>query len=54
MSLLERAQIASYRTNGHLTVPGVFAPERMDKIIADIERWGEEVLTGLPPGQRAW
>ncbi len=54
MSPLTGAQLQSYRERGHLTVPGVFAPQRMDAIIADIERWGEAVLAGLPPGQRAW
>jgi len=54
MSLLTDAQLDSYRRQGHLTVPGVFAPQRMDDIIADIERWGEEVLAGLPSAQRAW
>ena len=26
----------------------------MDEIIDDIERWGEQALADLPPGQRAW
>lgn len=54
MSALSGAQLAYYRERGHLTVPGVFAPQQMDEIIADIERWGEAVLAGLPPAQRAW
>jgi phytanoyl-CoA hydroxylase len=54
VSLLTPAQLALYRKLGHVTVPGVFAPERMDAIIDDIGRWGEEVLAGLPPAQRAW
>ena len=54
VSLLSAAQLASYRKVGHLTVPGVFAPQRMEEIIADIERWGEDVLAGLPGAQRAW
>lgn len=51
---LTQAQIERYRTTGHLTVPGVFRPEEMDAAIADIEAWGEAVLSSLPPGQRAW
>ena len=54
MSLLSSAQMEFYRKRGHLTVPGVFAPQLMDEIIDDIERWGEKVLADLPPGQRAW
>jgi ectoine hydroxylase-related dioxygenase (phytanoyl-CoA dioxygenase family) len=54
MSRLTSAQLEFYRKHGHLTVPGVFAPQRMDQIIDDIERWGEEVLADLPPAQRAW
>lgn len=48
------AQIAEYRSKGHLSVPGVFAPAAMDAAIADIERWGEQFLAELPPGQRSW
>ena len=54
MSTLTSAQLASYRERGHLTVPGVFAPQLMEQIIDDIQRWGEEVLAGLPAEQRAW
>ncbi|MEK7437517.1 MAG: phytanoyl-CoA dioxygenase family protein [Pseudomonadota bacterium] len=54
MNALTLAQIESYREQGHLTVPAVFTPQRMQEIIADIERWGEAVLADLPPAQRAW
>lgn len=54
MSPLSGAQLAFFRERGHLTVPAVFTPQWMDEIIGDIERWGEEVLAELPPGQRAW
>ncbi len=46
--------LAAYREAGHVTVPGVFAPAEMDALVADIERWGEEFLADLPPGQRRW
>ena len=46
--------IARYRALGHVTVEGVFAPAEMDAAIADIERWGEEFLADLPPGERVW
>ena len=54
VNALTVAQIEFYRERGHLTVPAVFAPQRMQEIIADIERWGEAVLADLPPAQRAW
>ena len=54
VNALTLAQIESYREQGHLTVPAVFTPQRMQEIIADIERWGEAVLADLPPAQRAW
>ncbi|MCW5730928.1 MAG: hypothetical protein KIT20_09235, partial [Alphaproteobacteria bacterium] len=52
--MLERSQIDAYRTAGHVTVTGIFGPEEMDAAVRDIEAWGEEVLAGLPPDQRAW
>ena len=54
MIRLTAAQLETYRRQGHLTVPGVFAPELMDEIIHDIERWGEAVLAALPPAERVW
>jgi phytanoyl-CoA hydroxylase len=51
---LSEAQIAEYRRNGHLTVPGVFPAAAMDAAIVDIERWGEQFLADLPPAQRGW
>jgi ectoine hydroxylase-related dioxygenase (phytanoyl-CoA dioxygenase family) len=53
MTLPER-EIARYRASGHLTVPGVFAPERMTAAIADAEAWGEAVFAALPENDRAW
>ena len=47
-------QLAAYRRDGHLTVAGVFRPEEMQALIADIERWGEEFLADLPPEKRYW
>ncbi len=46
--------LAAYRDQGHVTVPGVFTPAEMDAVIADIERWGEEFLAHLAPAQRRW
>jgi ectoine hydroxylase-related dioxygenase (phytanoyl-CoA dioxygenase family) len=46
--------LAEYRRKGHVTVPGVFAPQEMDAAIGDVERWGEEFLRELPPEQRHW
>jgi ectoine hydroxylase-related dioxygenase (phytanoyl-CoA dioxygenase family) len=46
--------LAEYRDKGHVTVPAVFAGAEMDAAIAEIERWGEEFLAHLEPGQRQW
>ena len=46
--------LETYKSKGHYTVPGVFAPAEMDAAIADIERWGEEFLRDLPVAQRRW
>jgi phytanoyl-CoA hydroxylase len=46
--------IQEYKTKGHTTVPGVFAPAEMDAAIEDIGRWGEEFLRELPAEQRRW
>jgi phytanoyl-CoA hydroxylase len=51
---LSAAQRDTYRRAGHLTVPGVFTAEEMDRAIADIEGWGESVLAALAPEQRQW
>lgn len=51
---LSDADLAFYRHQGHLTVNGVFAPDEVDAIATDIERWGEGFLAELPPAQRAW
>jgi phytanoyl-CoA hydroxylase len=45
---------ALYSQQGHLTVPGVFNPQRMQAVIRDIEQWGEQFLEELAPEQRAW
>ena len=44
--------LAAYREQGHVTVPGVFRPAEMDAVIADLERWGEEFLAHIAPAQR--
>ena len=51
---LGAAQLDSYRSAGHVTVPGVFQPQEMQALIADIERWGEQFLADLPPEKRYW
>lgn len=47
-------QLALWRRDGHLTVPGVFSAAEMDAAIRDIEQWGEAFLADLPPEKRAW
>jgi ectoine hydroxylase-related dioxygenase (phytanoyl-CoA dioxygenase family) len=51
---LKPDQIDRYRRTGHLTVEGVFAPERMTAAVADAEAWGDEWVAGLDAAQRAW
>ncbi len=51
---LSGSDLEAYRTAGHLTVPGVFASAAMSAAIRDGEHWGEAVLAGLPPADRAW
>ena len=46
-------QLAFYRPLGHLTLNRVFAAELMLEAIADIEQWGEQVLSDLPVEQPA-
>ncbi|MGH8675328.1 MAG: phytanoyl-CoA dioxygenase family protein, partial [Burkholderiales bacterium] len=51
---LTASQVEEFRSAGHLTVPAVFDAAEMDSTIAEIERWGEEFLADLPPGERRW
>lgn len=51
---LSDGELRVYRAAGHLTVPGVFPVAAMDAAIRDVERWGEDVLAGLPAADRAW
>jgi ectoine hydroxylase-related dioxygenase (phytanoyl-CoA dioxygenase family) len=46
--------LQEYKSKGHTTVAGVFAPAEMDAAIEDIGRWGEEFLRELPAEQRRW
>ena len=48
------AMLATYRADGHVTVPGVFAPETMDAAIADAVAWGEAELAAMPEEKRRW
>ena len=52
--MLDATELGTYRRAGHLTMPGVFRPDEMTALIADIERWGEEFLADLPPEKRYW
>ena len=47
-------QLDDFRNAGHVTVPGVFRPDEMEALIADIERWGEQFLAELPAEKRYW
>ncbi len=54
MAGLTPGALDAYRRTGHVTVPAVFAPQEMDAVAGDIERWGEAFLADLEPGQRQW
>ena len=41
-TVITSSMVALYKQHGHLTVPNVFEPSRMQKAIEDIEQWGEE------------
>lgn len=47
-------QQAEYRRVGHLTVPEVFTPARMDAAVADAEAWGRDFVAGLDAADRDW
>jgi len=46
--------LALYREQGHVTVPGLLAPAEAQRLVDDIQAWGERFLSDLPPAQRAW
>lgn len=52
--MLTDNQIETYRTTGHLTVPGVFSDEVIAAAIRDIEQWGADFLQSLTDSQRSW
>lgn len=51
---LTKKQLEAYEAAGHLTVEGVFAPDRMAAAVADVEAWSDETLAGLSEQERAW
>ena len=51
---LTEADQSHYRHFGHITVPGVFDARDTERVIEDIQAWGEAFLAELPPAQRAW
>jgi len=46
--------VARYRVDGHVTVPGVFDPDRMDAAIADVTAWSDAAIAAMPESERAW
>lgn len=54
MSSLTPAQLADYRTLGHLTVRDVFGADDMDAAVADAEAWAEYEIDALDAADRAW
>ena len=51
---LTATQSEIYWRDGHVTVADVFAPEEIDRALADIETWSEEVLASLDEAGRHW
>ena len=51
---LSAAQLARYREDGHLTVPGVFKAEEVAAALADLEAWSAAELKRMSPAERAW
>ena len=51
---LTASQSSAYWRDGHVTVPGVFASDEIERAVADIETWSEEVLAGLDETGRRW
>jgi ectoine hydroxylase-related dioxygenase (phytanoyl-CoA dioxygenase family) len=51
---MDAIDLGFYRHQGHVTVNGVFAADEMDRVVRDIEQWGEAFLADLPEAQRAW
>jgi ectoine hydroxylase-related dioxygenase (phytanoyl-CoA dioxygenase family) len=51
---LSEAQRATYLEAGHVTVPGIFTPARMDQAVADAMAWAEESLAAMDEKDRAW
>ena len=51
---LSELQRASYADRGHLTVEGVFRPDRMAAAIDDAGAWGATFQAQLDAAERAW
>lgn len=54
MPTLDAFDLAFYRHHGHVTVDPVFSSDETVALVRDIEQWGEDVLSALPEGERAW
>ncbi len=52
--MLTPEQIQRFTRTGHLTVEGVFPPDRMELAIEVAHRWGEEFLGKINEDQRHW
>jgi ectoine hydroxylase-related dioxygenase (phytanoyl-CoA dioxygenase family) len=46
--------VAQYKTDGHVTVPGVFSSARMEEAIAEVVAWSAEELAAMPEEKRGW
>lgn len=52
--VLSQDQIDQFQRDGHLTVEGVFSPNRMAEALEDERRWGVEFLAAIEDDQRKW
>ena len=43
-----------FAMTGHVSITGVFTPERMDACIADVMAWSDDTLAAIGEDQRAW
>ena len=51
---LSEPEKSLYRHFGHLTLAPMFAADRTQALVEDIQDWGEGFLAELPHAQRAW
>ena len=51
---LSGAEISDFNTKGHVTVNDVLSLQKVEALLADIDRWSAEVLAGMKESDREW